>query len=118
MLLSTVHRSGYNEAEVTNNYIHNMSSANKTVMWVVFILVIIGVVWVVWDKQQGGVREADHGGAQQSSATAQPVLSTAATDTSSAALDSDTAAIDAQLNGLNSDASAVDQSVTSAAAQQ
>ena len=80
------------------------------VWWIVIILiVIIGGVWW-WNSQSATVIAPAT--ENLPAATSDQGLSTSPSDSSNAALNQDLNSVDSQINGLNSDNTAVDQSLS------
>lgn len=75
-------------------------SSRTLIAVVVVILVILGAYW--YFSAQSAVT-------QPNSQSASQTLGTSASDTSDASLNQDSAAIDAQMNSLNADATAANQ---------
>ena len=93
-----------------------MSKGSAKVWWIIIILIIIigGIWW--WNSSQSATAVAPGVSAATtqtpSTNPADQGLSTSPTDASNAALNQDLNSVDSQMNGLNTDGSAIDQSLT------
>ena len=96
-----------------------MSKGSAKVWWIVIILIIIigGVWW--WNSSQSATAVAP-GSPSALPAAGNPDqgLSTAPTDTSDTALNADLGSVDSQMNGLGSDNTAIDQSLSASSSTQ
>lgn len=104
----------------------NSSSSKKTVGIVIVILIVIAGIWLMTrksgsdysntasssqtDNDMSGMNMQQPSGTTGAGTSGTGTSSVSSTDTSDAALNQDAASIDAQMNGLNSDSAAAQQS--------